>query len=112
MTKLSAPITPRLPDIDSERVRREHDAKITELQKLPATSLTVIAAQALADSVITLVGHPLGRPPAFVACSPPRGPSSSGRIEEIRDGSFDRTKFIALKATGWGATVTVDVVAL
>lgn len=106
---LSAPITPRLPDIDSERVRRELDAKIAQLQKLPAMGMAVVGSQSLPDSTLTLVPHPLGRAPSFVTCSPPRGASSTGRLEEIRDGSYDRKKFVGLKATGWGATITVDV---
>ena len=106
---LSPPITPKLDDPDLERIRRELTAKIDELQKLVSARMTVIEDKTLADSVTTLVPHPLGRAPRFVACSPPRGASSTGRIEEIRDGTFDRSKYVALKATGWGATITTSV---
>jgi hypothetical protein len=27
----------------------------------------------------------------------------------VRDGTVDRTKYVVLKATGWGATITLDV---
>jgi hypothetical protein len=33
-TSLRAPVTPKLADVDAERVRREHEAKIIELQGL------------------------------------------------------------------------------
>jgi hypothetical protein len=49
-----------------------------------------------------------------VSVSVPRGPSTSGRIEEIRttSGTNDRRKYITLQANGYGATVTVDVLIL
>ena len=105
---LSAPHTPALEDEDLERMRLEHEDKIVELQKLPASSLRVIANVTLADGILTPIPHGLGRA-VYVLVSPPRGATSSGRIEEVRDGTYDRTKYVALKATGWGATITVDV---
>lgn len=110
--KPSAPITPRLTDVDAERVRREFDRVIRELQNLPSSSLLVISGVSLADTIATVIGHGLGRAPLWVGPSAPRGPSSTGRIEEIIDGTHDRSQVVVLKATGWGATITVDVALL
>ncbi len=108
---LRQPITPRLADPDAERARRVHEDCIRELQGLTCTNLRVIPNVTLASGVATPVAHGLGRPALWAQPSAPRGASSSGRIEEIRDG-HDRAKYVVLKATGWGATVTVDVAVL
>jgi hypothetical protein len=105
------PLPLRLENQDAERVRRSHEECIRELQGLPAAGLTIVKDVALANATLVLVPHRLGRVPSFVACSPPRGASSSGRIEEVRD-NVDRSKIAAFKTTGYGATVTVDVVVL
>ena len=106
--RLRGPIAVRL-EGEAERARQNHEDRITELQKLPATGLEVKPDISLANGVVTQVAHGLGRRPQLVLLSPPRGASSSGRIEEVRSDGLDRTKLIALKATGWGATITVDV---
>lgn len=62
----------------------------------------------LADATDVPIAHELGRP-ASVFLSPPRNPSSSGRIEEVRSDSFDLSKYTVIRATGYGATITVDV---
>lgn len=104
---LSPPSGPQLPG-DYELVRREHARKIIELQQLPSTATRILNDRELASGVTTLIPHGLGRAPKIVLVSPPRGASSTGRIEEVRT-AVDRTKYIALVATGWGATITVDV---
>ena len=98
----------RLDDEKTERVRRNTQDAISELQRLPASRARIIRDVALADGVSTPVPHGLGVA-AFATHTPPRGASSTGRIEEVRDGTQDRTKYVVLKATGWGATVTVDI---
>lgn len=98
-----------LPDPSLEAVRQDHAAAIHELQALPAVSIRIVTNVSLADGVETPVAHGLGRPPQWVRESCPRSPSTSGRVEEVRTGSGDRRKFVVLKATGWGATITVDV---
>ena len=104
--------TTRLADPALERVRQEIVVAILELQSLPAAGARVIAGVVLADGIATPVAHGLGRPASWVQASCPRGPSSTGRIEEVRTGTGDRSKFVTLKATGWGATITVDVLVL
>ena len=102
--------SPSSPQVSSfaaaETTRRTHEACILELQ---ASGPRVIADVELADGVERPIAHKLGRKPVFVTTSPPRGASTSGRIEEVRSGSYDRAQVVVLKATGWGATITVDV---
>ena len=90
---------------------RDHAAKINELAKQPSASMRVIADVELADGIETPVAHKLGRSPTFVRESCPRGALSTGRIDEVRDPAkqVDRSKFVVLKATGWGATIVIDV---
>lgn len=94
---------------DAERVRREHADAIAELQKLPAASLTVLAGIELEDGVATPIAHGLGRKPLWVSPSAPRDATSTGRIAEVRSGSYDRSRFVVLQADGWGATITIDL---
>lgn len=112
MKRLQAPASVRLKDADAEKVNRDHTARITELQQLPCASLAVIANRELADGVETPITHNLGRAPLWVRESCVRGAVTTGRIEEVRPGKYDRTKVVILKATGWGATVTIDLAVL
>jgi hypothetical protein len=98
----------KLDDEKSERLRRNTQEALAELQRTRAARAAIVRDVSLADGVATLVAHGLGVA-AFATHSPPRGAASSGRIEEVRDGTQDRTKYVVLKATGWGATITVDV---
>lgn len=107
MTKPLHPLDLVLGDEDAERVRRNHDLRLKQIAGRPAFALTVLGEFSLANGVTTTISHKLGRVPAQILVSPPRGASSTGRIEEVREG--DRTKSIKLLATGWGATVKVDV---
>lgn len=96
---------------DAEKARRAHEDCIVELQKLPGAGLRVIAGIELADGTARPIAHKLGRAPLWVQASCVRGAVSSGRIEEVRS-TNDRTQIVVLKATGYGATVTVDVAIL
>lgn len=104
-------ISPQLPDQLLERVRQNHHDVIRELQQSPFAEGKIISNVLLPDSVATTLTHGLGRAPKWVSASCVREPSTSGIIEEIRTG-VDRTKFVVLKASGFGATVSVDVVLL
>ena len=99
----------RLPDEDSERVRRNHDDRIAALEAMPAADLLVIANVELADGVATPINHGLGRVPRTVKLSVPRGATAAGYVNEIRDGSVDRRKQVLLQADSYGATITVDI---
>jgi hypothetical protein len=109
---MKAPQTRRLTDADAEANRRSHEEAIRSLQAVPAVSLRVINAITLPDATEVVVSHGLGREPIWIAPSCLRGPSTSGRIEEIRTGAHDRARFVKLKASGYGATITIDLAVL
>lgn len=96
----------KLADVDAERVRRDHADAIKEQQALwPVIVKNVV----LVDSVATHVPNPLGRVPRAVTTSIVRGAiATAGRISETTDG-VDRTRTLVITATGWGATITVDL---
>lgn len=105
---LTSQIDDKTSPTDLERIRRNIVDAVRELQRLPVVSTALKAGIELADGKTVHIPHGLGRAPSMVLVSPPRGTAATGRIEEVRDG-IDRDKYVALKATGWSATVTVDV---
>lgn len=102
-------VTPQLRDPEAERVRRSLELRLREIGNLPAMGLHAIRDVELADGVATVIAHGLGHSPEWAAPSAVRGAVTIGMIEEIRDGSYDRASAIMLRATGYGATITVDV---
>ena len=98
----------RLGDEDAERVRRNHQRAISEMQERPAVSGLVIEDVVLASGTVTSIEHKLGRK-ARVFVSAIRGASTSGRIDETRSNAYDRSRYVVLTAQGWGATITVDL---
>lgn len=105
------PIT-RLADEASERVRAEHHRAISEVQSAPLVGARIVANVLLSDGGTTLVPHGLGKVPQFVWPSAPRDALSSGSIIEVRDTAVDRKRFVALRAMGWGAAITIDLAVL
>ncbi len=89
-------------------MRRNLEACILEIQNSPAMAERICSGVELADGVETTIAHKLGRAPRFVRESCPRNAVSTGRVEEVR-GTHDRTQVVVLKASGWGATIIVDV---
>lgn len=93
---------------DHERIRRNTTDAVKELQASPFVRAVTIRDQALEDGVTTPIPHRLGVR-AFVVWSPVRGPSTVGMIEEVRDEQYDPSLYVVLKASGYGATVTIDL---
>lgn len=103
----------KLDDAKAEQVNQNHAQAIAELQKQPAIGLVVVASQTLPNATPALIPHPLGRAPTFVQTSIIRVASATaGLITELRDGSFDRTKYIKLLAGGYGGPIIVDVLVM
>lgn len=96
----------RLADTGAEEVRRNHHDAIGELQLL--ADRDVVSGVSLANGTATRVPHRLGRAPDIVTISVPRGATAAGYIVETRTG-IDTSKAIMLTASGYGATITVDV---
>ena len=94
----------RLDDERAEQVRRSHAAAIKALQD--ATPRVVSGVQ-LKNGIATTVAHSLGRAPRIVIVGVPRGAVSAGYITD--DAKKDRSSSVTLTATGYGATITVDV---
>lgn len=97
-----------LADPDSDRVRRSHADAIGDLQGSAQSAARIVENVRLADGVATPVAHGLPKAPRWVQASAPRGPISAGLIEEIRVGT-DRSRVVVLRATGYGTTISVDV---
>lgn len=109
--RLRTLVSIRLADADAERVRRSHEEAIHELQDAAVMRGTIVRDVELPDGQLVFVPHGLGRR-ATAWPSAPRASlaATTGRIREIRDATVvDRTRFVGLKAQGWGETVTVDV---
>lgn len=111
--RLRRPLDVRLSEATAERVRRERDEALNELQRTPAASGRIIEGVELPDAVDVRVPHGLGRP-ARVFISPPRGgASNTGRITDRTEIlGEDRTKYVVLRASGWSITLVVDIWAL
>ena len=113
---LSAPLSIKLDDDDTERVCRSIRNAVVELQKLPAVSLTVIAGVQLTNAITTPVKHGLGRAPLFVGFSAVRNPTTVGTITAgviVEMDSPDRASYINLQASGYTVTpIVVDVLVL
>jgi hypothetical protein len=109
---MKAPLDRRLDDQTAEQVRRSHAEAIREWQASAAAGLRVVRNIALVDGVPTPIAHGLGRTPLWAAPSAVRGASSTGRIDDVTGGSDDRAKVVTLKATGFGATITIDLAVL
>lgn len=103
------PVAPRVDDPALRQVLDDHRRVIEATAKSIGAGIRIVADVELPDGVSISVSHGLGRRPLWVKESCVRGASTSGRVEEVSAVSNDSTKSIVLKATGWGATITVDV---
>lgn len=112
MAKLQPALGLVIGDANADRVRRHHDQQIGELQALPATAIKVISNIDLPDGVETPIPHGLGRPATWHKESTIRNPAGNGVIQEVRGGSYDRSKVIVLKATSYAATITIDLMVM
>lgn len=105
----TAPSSQQLADPNAEAMRREHADKIRELQQMPAALLDVIPNVSLADGVDTPIAHQLGRVPSWFRESCVRGAVTAGVITEVAGTSSDPSKFLVLRADGYGATITCSL---
>ncbi len=106
--RLRKPLGVVIPGVGPESTRRDHAEAIRELQRSKLVAAKLIKDIELADATDTPIAHGQGRP-VLVFVSPVRGASTSGRVTETRSATYDRSKFVVLRATGFGATVTVDL---
>lgn len=106
--RFQPPVSIQLADASAERVRRNHEERIRELQGSQVVSGRLILDVVLADGVVTPISHGLGRR-AVVILSPPRGSGmTTGRIQEIRTGDHAPEQYVVLRADGFGMSITID----
>lgn len=98
----------KLADDTAERVRRSHHEAIRETQDKRAMGMIVIKDVVLANNTRTPVAHRLGRAPSWIKESCVRGSITVGCVVELRD-SADRTQVVEIAASGYGATITIDL---
>lgn len=110
MTRLPPLVELKLADPVAEQARASHADSLRALRRGLFAEASVLAGIELADATETPIAHKLGRVPKVVIVSPHRGASAGGAVEEIRTSTYDRARVVVLKATGFSATVTVDVV--
>lgn len=115
--KFTQAITTKLDDDAAERVHRNTDLQIRELQGLPTARAVLVTGVVLLVGAVTLVPHGLGRAPSYVGPSAIRGASTAGVIQDFEstDGAgnpVDRAKFVPLRALSFGATITVDLLVM
>ncbi len=106
MKQIKTPTQPRHDDPKIDRAITDHKATIDKVAERPGVNMVVLAGIELADGVETPVPHKLDKAPSAVWCSAVRGPTTVGMIEEVGSRT---NKYVTLKASGYGATVTVDV---
>jgi hypothetical protein len=103
-------ITSHVADKVLDRLIRNAQDRIDEIQDVAVLRGKIIRGVELPDAMSVTVPHGLGyRCSVFV--SPVRDdPSASGRIEDVTaEQSADRREVVILYAAGWGQTVHVDV---
>jgi len=112
MRRLIPSIPARLPEATAERVRRNHDERLREIQALPLVQGKLLKHILLTNNATTTIAHGMGRP---VSCfvSPPHRPSGSGgsdmRIMRIKTAAVDESTSLQLYAGDWGGDVYVDI---
>lgn len=100
----------------TERIRRNQNERIAQIQKSPGFAIKIIRDVTLEDGVPTPVPHGMGRAVSAVTTPPRRtGLGASTPLVRRVDGTFEDTakadpsQYVTLLASGWGAAVVVDV---
>lgn len=114
------PITTKLDDDEAERVHRNTDRQIRELQGAPMASAIIISGVVLPLGTGIVVPHSLGRLPRFIGFSAVTGAITGagviqdfGSVDPFGGGTpIDRTKFLSLRASSYGAPITVDILVM
>lgn len=99
----------KLDDENAERARRNHHDALLELQRI-VISRENIRTVTLPEGQSVKVQHKLGRAPIMVIPGTVRGAVACGRIDEVL--TEDRSKQIILRAIGYGADITAEVLVI
>jgi len=125
MSRFTAPITTRLADPDSERVRRNHEQRLSEVASLSILGAETIRGVVLPASTPVMIAHGLGRAPSFVGVSCFRlasgvtlsGATSAPAFVDFGSTSqagqpIDRSKVIQIGQFLFPRDITVDVLVM
>ena len=111
--RFTPPVSARQRDAEADRVRRNSDERITELQKVPIVGGFLVRGVKLPDDVDVPVHHKLGRVPVVIPGIPYAltGTTTTGRIRDRTRvlTNFDAREYVVLRATGWGTTMYLDL---
>ena len=110
MKQIKTPTQPRHEDPKIDRALTDHKATIDKIAEQPGVGLAVLSDVELLDGIETPVPHKLGKAPSAVTVTAVRGALLVGSVSDVRTGTYDRAQYVTLKASGYGATITVDVV--
>lgn len=99
----------KLDDEKAERARRNHHDALLELQRV-VISRENIKTVTFPEGQDVKVAHKLGRAPIMIIPGTVRGAVACGRIDEVL--TEDRSKLIILRATGFGADITAEVLVI
>ena len=96
---------------EAELIRQNHEQAIKELQQQPAIGMASLGDVSLPNGQTVQIAHKLGRVPTFVWTSPIKtaGVTAGTLVDVGAILGVDRTKYIALQANGFGATIVVTV---
>ncbi len=109
------PVSARLPDEASDRVRRNHDERITELQKVPITGGLLVRGVKLPDATDVPIHHDLGRRavviPSVLYAGDDTAVTTGGILRDrtpFTSSKYDGKKYAVIRASGWGTTMYGD----
>lgn len=112
--RFTPPISARQQDAEADRVRRNADERITEIQKVPIVGGFLVRGVKLPDATNVPVHHGLGRQVVALPGVPYAlsGSVTTGGI--LRDRTrllenYDARQYVVLYAEGWGTTMYVDL---
>lgn len=112
--RLKPALTDTLKDPAAEKIRRNQDERIDELQGIPLVRGKLIKAVELPDATNVPVHHALGRVATVIPGAPYAlgGSVTSGSIRDrsrVLSDQYDPRQYAVLFAEGWGVTMYVDV---
>ena len=110
LSRQQPPVATTLTDDAAERVRRNHDERIRELQSAPLIHGRLFRGIELPNAQRVDVPHGLGRPAVALVSWPYQTFGTSGRISMSHAENPDPRLYVSISAVGWSATITVDVV--
>ncbi len=108
----------RITDPTTESVVKSHAVTLKEIMAAPSLEIRVIGPITIPDGDPGIqIPHGLGRRPLAFFLSPPDGAITAGVVQDYGASTpagttNDQTKYISLRAVGFGRAITVMVMVL